>query len=38
VSPYKGGKGVVSDILKLILKGKGLWENLLQRYTCGISE
>jgi len=38
VSPYNGGKGAVSDILKLILKGKGLWKNLLQRYTCGISE
>ncbi|MEA1995191.1 MAG: HAD hydrolase family protein [Campylobacterota bacterium] len=38
ISPYDGGKGAVRDILKLILKSKGLWEKLLQRYTCGVSE
>ncbi|MCD6133169.1 MAG: HAD hydrolase family protein [Deltaproteobacteria bacterium] len=37
ISPYGGGKGAVRDILKLILKSKGMWEKLVQRY-CGVPE
>jgi 3-deoxy-D-manno-octulosonate 8-phosphate phosphatase (KDO 8-P phosphatase) len=32
VSQYAGGRGAVREVIELILKGKGLWEEILQRF------
>jgi 3-deoxy-D-manno-octulosonate 8-phosphate phosphatase (KDO 8-P phosphatase) len=32
VSSFKGGEGAVRDVIELVLKAKGLWRNVLERY------
>jgi len=35
VSQFAGGRGAVREVIELILKGKGLWEGILQRFCSG---
>jgi 3-deoxy-D-manno-octulosonate 8-phosphate phosphatase (KDO 8-P phosphatase) len=33
VSQFNGGRGAVREVIELILKGKGLWEGILNRFS-----
>ena len=33
VTPHKGGRGAVRDLLELILKARGIWDAIVEEYT-----
>ena len=33
VTPHKGGRGAVRDLLELILKARGIWDAIVEDYT-----
>ena len=33
ITPHKGGRGAVRDLLELILKARGIWDAIVEEYT-----
>ena len=33
ITPHKGGRGAVRDLLELILKARGIWDVIVEEYT-----